>query len=47
MNSVSICAECECENVAHKIGTTKLFEHIHSGHINQSLKNAACTQASS
>jgi len=45
VNSVSICAECECENVAHKIGTTMLF--IHSGHINQSLKNAACTQPSS
>ena len=47
MGSVGLGTECECKNFAHNIGTTMLFKHIHSGDINQSLKNVGCIQPSS
>ena len=46
MGSVGLGTECECKNFAHNIGTTMLFKHIHSGDINQSLKNDGCTHIS-
>ena len=46
MGSVGLGAECEREIVEHNIGTTMLFKHIHSGDINQSLKNDGCTHIS-
>jgi hypothetical protein len=33
VSSVGFCAECECENVAHKIGTIILLRQIYSGDI--------------
>ena len=36
MSSVSFGAECDCVDVAHKIGTTILFRHKQSGDIYQS-----------
>jgi len=40
-------AECECEVVAQKVGTIILFRRVHSGDINQHLKNVGCKQPSS
>jgi hypothetical protein len=46
VGSVGLVAEYEREIVEHKIGTTMLFKHTYSGDINQSCKNADCTQLS-
>jgi len=37
VSSVGLGAECECEDVAHKIETITLFRHIYSRDINQPL----------
>jgi hypothetical protein len=46
VSSLGFCAECECEDVAQKIGTVLAFR-LHSRDINQPLKNAGCIQPSS
>jgi len=33
VSSVGFVVECECEDVAQKVGTTILFRHVHSGDI--------------
>ena len=46
VSSVGFGNECECEDVAQKVGTTILFRCVHSGDINMPLKNVGCIQPS-
>jgi len=47
IGSVGLGAECGCEDVTQKVGTTILFRCIHSGDTYQPLNNVGFTQPSS
>jgi hypothetical protein len=47
VSSAGFVAKCECDDVSQKVGTTIVSRHIHSGDINQPLKNVGCIQPSS